>query len=59
MYSRYIGGESRIKFYSEGVSAPLAFPSKNYRTTVNIWTPSHARTWKKKLFEKIPFEYFL
>lgn len=55
MYSRYLldEGNSSYKF---GFSKPIRTTTEKYRQKFQFWDVSALRSFRKKLFEKIPLD---
>lgn len=64
VYSRYVWrtsptGMPDIQILINGQSKELETPVDKYRNTVMAWDVSHLRTFRKKLFEKIPMQMMM
>lgn len=59
LYSRYVLTENNHQKLYNGFSQPLRTKTSDYRNTIKLWDVSHIRTFRQKVFSKIPLQMLL
>ena len=57
IYSKYLT-KTFPNSYTNGFSTALKIPVAKYRTSMS-WVTSHLRTFRKKIFAKVPLTHFI